>query len=98
MAGMLVVMWVQRPSAGCALPTESPQRLVLTRETDREHLTRDLAWVDRIAQRYAASTPSDDRQHDRFLACQATLVQELAARHALSPDQLRAGQRAAASY
>jgi hypothetical protein len=89
MVGMLLVMWAQRPSAGCTLSPEAPRRLVLSRETDDEHLTADLASVDRIARRYARSTPNDDQRHRRFVECEATLVQQIATRHHLSPDHLR---------
>jgi hypothetical protein len=89
--GMFIVMWAQRPSSGCTLPPEAPRSLVLSRETDREHLARDLASVDRIARRYTASTPSDDQQHRRFLDCEAALLQQIATWHRVPPDQLRAG-------
>jgi hypothetical protein len=89
MVGMLVVMWVQRPAASCTLSLEAPRRLVLSRETDREHLATDLASADRIARRYMRST-GDSQQHVRFVDCEATLVQQIATRHGLSPDHVRA--------
>jgi len=88
MIGMVVVMWVQRPAAGCTLFVEAPRRLVLSRETDREHLVTDLASADRIARRYMLSTVSLAQQHTRFVDCEAALVQQIATRHGLSPDQV----------
>jgi hypothetical protein len=90
MGGMLLVMWAQRPSSSCTLAPEALQRLVLSRETDREHLTRDLASAARIARRYTASTSSDAQQHSRLLECQATLIQQIATRHGVPPNRLQA--------
>jgi hypothetical protein len=90
MVATLVLMWAQRPAADCALAPEAPRRLVLTRETDREHLATDLASADRIARRYMLSTADLAQQHARFVDCEATLVQEIAAKHGLSPDRVRA--------
>jgi hypothetical protein len=90
MAGMLVVMWAQNPGASCALPLEAQKHLVLSRETDREHLATDLASAARIARRYAVSTADPAQQHTRFLDCEAMLVQQIATRHSLSSDHLRA--------
>ena len=45
----ILVMWAQRPGAGCALRPEANRRLVLSRQVDREHLEADLATVDRSA-------------------------------------------------
>lgn len=81
---MLVVMWAQRPNAGCALAFEPPRYLVLSRETDREHLVTDVASIDRIARRAAG----DHGQDLPFAQCQATLLQQLASRHGLSPDDM----------
>jgi hypothetical protein len=90
LVGMLLVMWGQHPSSACTLSSEAHRRLVLTRETDREHLARDVASVDRIARRYTASIPGDDQQHTRFLDCEARLIQQIATKHGVPPDQLRA--------
>ncbi len=90
MVGMLVVMWVQRPAETCTLSPEAPRRLVLSRETDREHLATDLASADRIARRYMLSTVDPAQQHTRLVDCEATLVQQIATRHSLSPDRVRA--------
>ena len=90
MVGMLVVMWVQRPAASCTLSLEAPRHLVLSREIDREHLATDLASADRIARRYMFSIGDPAQQHTRFVDCQATLVQQIATRHGLSPDHVRA--------
>ncbi len=89
MVGMLVVMWVQRPAASCTLSLETPRHLVLSREADREHLAIDLASADRIARRYMLSTVNPAQQHTRFVDCEATLVQQIATRHGLSPEHLR---------
>jgi hypothetical protein len=90
LVGMLVVMWVQRPEAGCTLSLEAPRHLVLSRETDREHLAADVASAGRIARRYMLSDANPDQQHARLAGCEATLVRQIAARHGLSPDQVRA--------
>ncbi len=90
MVWMLVVMWVQSPGANCTLSLEAPRHLVLSRETDREHLATDLASADRIARRYMLSTVDPAQQHTRFLECEATLVQQIATQHSLSPDDVRA--------
>ena len=90
MAGMLVVMWAQRPAGDCTLLFETPRALVLSRETDREHLANDLASADRIARRYMLSTANPAEQHTRLADCQAILVQQIATRHSLSPEQVRA--------
>jgi hypothetical protein len=90
MIGMLVVMWAQRPSATCTLSREAPRHLVLGRETDREHLAADLASADRIARRYMASSVSPAQQRARFADCEATLLEQIATRHGLSPERLRA--------
>jgi hypothetical protein len=88
-AVMFVAMWAQRPAAGCALPQEAPRPLVLTRETDREHLAADLAAADRIARRSMRSADAS-QQHTRFLSCEDTLVQQIAITHGLSRNQVRA--------
>jgi hypothetical protein len=91
MAVMLVMMWIERPAASCTLSFEASRHLVLSRETDREHLETDLAAVDRIARRYMLSAVTPDQQHTRFVECEAALVQQIAAKHGLPPDHLRAG-------
>ena len=87
---MLGVMWIQRADAGCTLPAEASRVLVLGRATDREHLATDLASAARIERRYMLSTDDRDQQRMRLVDCEATLVHEIAARHRLSPDQVRA--------
>jgi hypothetical protein len=89
MVGMLLMMWAQRPADGCTLSPEAPRRLTLSRETDREHLTMDLAAVDRIARREAA-TAAADQQQNRFTDCEAVLMQQIVSAHGVPPDQLRA--------
>lgn len=86
--GMFLVMWAQSPSDGCTLSPEAPRHLVLSRQTDREHLSIDLASVDRIARQYAASTPDADQQPSRFTDCQATLLQQIVNLHGVAPAQL----------
>lgn len=88
--GMLVVMWASSPDSSCALPPDVPRRLVLSRETDREHLSTDLASAGRAARRHMRSTGEAADLHTRFSECEATLVQEIADRHGLTPDQVRA--------
>ena len=84
MVVMLGVMWAQRPASMCTMPSEAVRRLVLTRDTDREHLTRDRAAAVRIEERYReASARSDSDQQ----ACAATLVQQIMALHAVTFDQ-----------
>ena len=90
MLAMLLAMWAQRPAPGCALAPEAPQRLILSREVDREHLARDLASARRVAQRYAASTPRDGGQDRRSEDCETTLIQQIANRHGVAPAQTRA--------
>jgi hypothetical protein len=90
MAMMIVVMWVQRPAVSCTLSFEAPRVLVLGRDVDREHLATDVASADRIARRYMLATASPDQQHAQFVDCEATLVQQIATRHGLSPDAVRA--------
>jgi len=91
MVVMLVVMWVQSPAASCTLPFEAPRHLVLSRETDREHLATDMVSADRSARRYMRATADPAQQQTRFADCQAALVQQIATRHGLSPDAVRAG-------
>ena len=87
--GMLVVMWAQSSGTQCTLPFESPHQLVLSRETDREHLATDLASADRIARRYVLSIVGPAEQQTRFLECEAALVKQIGTRHLLSPEQVR---------
>jgi hypothetical protein len=90
MVVMLVAMWAQRPDASCTLPVEAPRVLVLKRETDREHLATDLASGARVARRYMLLAVDPAEQRARFVDCEATLVQQIATRHGLSPDRVRA--------
>lgn len=90
MVVMLVVMWTQRPSESCTLSFEAPRLLVLGREADREHLATDVASADRIARRYMLATVDPAQQHAQFADCEATLVQQIATRHGLSADAVRA--------
>jgi len=87
-AAMFLVMWAQRPAAGCELRPEGSRRLVLSRQVDHEHLEADLATVDRVARRYARDSADAVGQQARFLECETTLVQRLATTHGLSPGQI----------
>jgi hypothetical protein len=89
MVVMFVAMWAQSPDASCTLPLEAPRVLVLRRETDREHLATDLASGARIARRYMLTTVDPAEQRARFVDCEATLVQQIATRHGLSPERVR---------
>lgn len=91
--GMVLVMWAQSPGPGCALAPEGPRRLVLSRETDREHLAADRESADRIARRYRlsiADPAQQAHQGDLFANCEATLIQQIAERHGLTLEQVRA--------
>ena len=88
MVAMLVVMWAQRPAEMCTMPPEAARRLVLTRETDQEHLSRDRAEADRIEQRYRASAAISAPQQS---ACEATLVQQIMTTHGVTADQVGPG-------
>jgi hypothetical protein len=90
LVGMLLVMWTQQTSSSrCVLAPDAPRHLVWNRDTDREHLMNDIASADRIAKRYAASTPSAADPDTRFLECQATLIQQVANVHGMPLDRLR---------
>jgi hypothetical protein len=89
MVVMFVAMWAQRPDASCTLSMEGPRLLVLSRETDREHLATEVASAARIAHRYMLSAVNPAEQRSRFADCEATLVQQIATRHGLSPDRVR---------
>jgi hypothetical protein len=90
MVVMLLVMWIQRPAAGCALSIEAPRTLALDRETDREHLATEVSSAHRTAQRYMRLSPDLAQQPTRLADCEATLVQQIATRHGVSPDHVRA--------
>jgi hypothetical protein len=85
---MLFAMWARQPPSGCARLSETPRRLELSRDMDREHLSNDLASADRIARRYAASSRADDQQ-TLFLECHDTLLEQIATTHGVPPGQLR---------
>ena len=89
---MFVVIWIERPGNQCAWPVEASTILVLSRETDREHLAADIASADRIARRYMMSADDRDQGQTRFIECGATLVQAIATSHGLSTAQVRAGR------
>jgi len=89
LAVTILVMWAQQPGSGCALRPEPSRHLVLSRQVDREHLEADLATVDRVARRYVGASSADAaEQQTRFLQCEATLIERLAAMHGLSPEHI----------
>jgi hypothetical protein len=88
---MLVVMWARQPDASCTMSVEPARQLVLSRDTDREHLARDVSLADRTARRYMLSTANHAEQPSRFAECEAMLVEKIAATHRLPPDLVRAG-------
>ena len=87
---MLIAMWAGRRNAGCTASGEPPRHLVLSRETDREHLATDLSAADRTARRYMRSSVDESEQRTRFAECAATLVQQIATTHGLPVDLVRA--------
>jgi hypothetical protein len=90
LVGMLVMMWADGPGTACAPSLEPSTVLVLSRQVDREHLATDLASARRIAERHSRAAPDRDQQRVRFAACEASLVQQIAARHSLERSQLGA--------
>ena len=86
--GMLFAMWARQPPAGCARFAETPRRLELSRDVDREHLSNDLASADRIARRYAEASSRADVQQTLFLECHDTLLQQIASTHGVPLDQM----------
>jgi hypothetical protein len=87
---MLAAMWARRPDASCTPSSEPPRHLVLSRDTDREHLATDLSTADRTARRYMRSAADQTEQRTRFAECAATLVQQIATTHGLPADLVRA--------
>jgi hypothetical protein len=86
---MLFVMWAQQPPPGCTRLPETARRLELSLDTDREHLSNDLASADRIVRRYAAATSHADDQQTLLLECRDTLLQQIASAHGVPLGQLR---------
>jgi len=89
LAVMVLAMWVQRPSRACTMPPEAPRRLVLTRDIDRDHLSRDQSDADRIVHRFIGSPAGTGEEQRRFDACEAALVRQIMAAHGLTADQVR---------
>jgi hypothetical protein len=85
----LGVMWTERPLATCGMTFEGPRALILTRAIDREHLATDLGAATRGAERFMRLDPDPSDQRARFVECYATLVQQIATTHHLSPEQAR---------
>jgi len=92
MVVMIVVMWIQRPAANCTLPFEAPRTLALSRDVDRDHLAADRASADRIARGYMASGANPAERQGRFVECEGTLLAQIAARHRVSSNQVRAAR------
>jgi hypothetical protein len=93
LGALLLVVWAQHGAgSACALSFDFARPLRLDRPVDREHLAADAASVVRAARRYAAGSAGEERQR-RFLECEDVLVSEIAARHAVSADQVRAAAR-----
>lgn len=92
LVAILLVMWAQAPTADCVMPFEASRRLVLAREVDREHLARDVASAERVARRHAAASGAA-KQPILPGTCEETLFQEIATRHGLAADQVRASAR-----
>jgi hypothetical protein len=88
-AVMLLVMWAQNPAVACAMPREAAQRLILTRQIDREHLARDRTEAVRIERRFAASHAASPARQDDVSACEATLAREIVDMHGVTVDQAR---------
>ena len=90
-AGMLAVMWASGPDGSCTMPPDAARQLVLSRETDREHLANDLATAHRVVGRHMRVTGDGTQQDARSADCEATLVEQIATRHGLPPDLVRSG-------
>jgi hypothetical protein len=90
LVAMLIAMWAGRPDASCTRASDPPRQLVLSRETDREHLAADLSSADRTARRYMRSAVDENGQRSRFSECVSTLVQQIATTHGLPLDVVRA--------
>ena len=92
-AGLMVVsvavMWADRRDGTCATAPDPPRRLVLTEQTDGEHLATDLDSAARIARRYGSAAAAPDDQRARVLQCEAQLADAIATTHGLSPDDVR---------
>src|SRR5258708_2494411 len=87
--GMLIAMWAGRRDPSCTSSGEPPRHLMLSRETDREHLGTDLSAAGRTARRYMRSSVDESEQRARFAECAAILVQQIATTHGLPVDLVR---------
>jgi len=88
-AVMLLVMWAQNRTVLCAMPREAAQRLILTRQIDREHLARDRMEAVRIERRFAASQAGSPERQGDVDACDATLAREIVTMHSVTAEQAR---------
>jgi hypothetical protein len=87
-AVMFFAMWARAAPPVCARFPETPRRVELSWDVDREHLANDLAAADRIARRYAAASPHADGRQALFLECHDSLLQQIASTHGVSLQQL----------
>jgi hypothetical protein len=88
-AVMLLVMWAQNRTVTCAMPREAAQRLILTRQIDREHLARDRMEAVRIDRRFATSQAGSSSRQSEVDACEATLEREIVTMHGVTAEQAR---------
>jgi hypothetical protein len=86
---MLFAMWAQNPTVTCTMPREAPQRLILTRDVDRDHLSRDRMEAARIERRYAAAQAGSPERQADVDRCEASLAREIVALHGVTADQAR---------
>jgi hypothetical protein len=89
MVAMLLVMWASHPTVTCSMPHEAVRQLILTRDIDREHLSRDRLEAERIARLYTASQAGSPEHQGDVDACEATLAREIVATHGVTADQAR---------
>jgi hypothetical protein len=87
MAVMLLAMWAQRPTETCTMPREAARQLILTRDIDREHLSRDRMEAGRIERRYTASQARSSEP--KLDTCEARLAREITAMHGVTSEQAR---------
>jgi hypothetical protein len=88
-AVMVLVMWAQNRPVICAMPREGAQRLILSRQIDREHLSRDRMEAVRIERRFAASQAGSPERQGDVDACEATLAREIVTMHGVTAEQAR---------
>jgi hypothetical protein len=84
-AVMLLAMWAQSGSNRCVVPFEASRQLNLDRVVDVDHLAADTASAARAAQRHGP--------RDAGALCEDRLLDEIATRHGVSLEQVRASRR-----